>query len=173
MHNVVLGLLLAGPMSMYDLHKAFRDGIAHFYAASFGSLQRTLTRLAAEGLIRSVDVPIGRRPRREHSLTDAGRRAFEEWMTAPVTGSDAETVMLARVFFLGNVDPQTRAGSLRAVRDRVVADRETLEQVMTQVTASIREIPPEAADIARFRIATLEYGLRAHRLAEDWLDALD
>ncbi len=39
MENVVLGLLIIQSLTLYDLNRAFKQGISLFYSASFGSLQ--------------------------------------------------------------------------------------------------------------------------------------
>lgn len=51
MQFLILGLLLDGPHSLYDVHKRFTGGISLFYAASFGSIQRALKQLEEHGRV--------------------------------------------------------------------------------------------------------------------------
>ena len=59
MANVILGLLLLAPMSLYDLIKAFEQGISLFYSASSGSIKRALDGLLKKGYIVVADVQPG------------------------------------------------------------------------------------------------------------------
>jgi len=170
MQHVILGLLLRGPLSMYDLHKQVLAGVALFYAASYGSLQRALVQLERAGHIRSVDASTGRRARKEHSITEAGRAAWHAWMTADEFDGDEETAMLARVFFLGDLDVHDRTRVIATLTGTATATLTELESVAAALDAT--DAPPEYADILRYRRATLDYGIRAHRNALDWLGEL-
>ena len=39
MENVILGLLIIQSLTLYELNRAFKQGISMFYSASYGSLQ--------------------------------------------------------------------------------------------------------------------------------------
>lgn len=45
MANVILGLLMLWPQSLYELTKSFEAGISLFYSASTGSIKRALLSL--------------------------------------------------------------------------------------------------------------------------------
>ena len=49
MRFLILGILLDGPLSLYDMRKQFAAGISLFYTASSGSIQRALGQLARMG----------------------------------------------------------------------------------------------------------------------------
>ncbi|WP_171013082.1 PadR family transcriptional regulator [Microbacterium sp. 2FI] len=171
MQYVILGLLLAGPLSLYDLHKQFGQGVSLFYSASFGSLQRALQHLVAQGLVTVSEASEGRRGRKLHTITDDGRAAWREWMLAPTTGADAETTMLAKVFLTGSLtDPADRAAVIARLRERVSADLDGLTGAAASIDA--QSIPAEYAAMFAFQRATLDYGIRAHELAARWLDEL-
>lgn len=72
MRFLILGTLLDGPLSLYDMRKQSAAGITLFYTASFGSIQR-----------------------------------------APVTASDAEPTMLAKVCLLGRLPAADRRACVR------------------------------------------------------------
>ena len=172
MQFVILGLLTLAPMSLYDLHRAFTQGVSLFYSASFGSLQRALTQLVDLGHVEVAASPGDRRGRKIHTITDAGRAAWHAWMHEPVTGSQVETTVLARVFFLGLLgDPAERAQVVATLRARVAAELDGLRGAAVAVDG--QRVPRELAAVFAFQRATLDYGLRAHGLALDWLDGLD
>ena len=171
MQYVILGLLLDGPLSLYDLHKRFAAGIALFYRASFGSIQRALRQLTADGLTQVRDDTGSPRGRKLYSLTAAGRDAWSEWMVSPLENHDPETTMLARVFLLGRLPEAERPATLRRLRDRLDGDLSGL----LALAGSMDTAPAATGREAEFRYqrATLDYGIRSHELALAWLAALD
>jgi len=171
MQQVILGLLiLHGPLSLYAVQRQFQQGISLFYSASFGSIQRALRQLADQGLA-TVGDAADARGSKPYAVTDAGHRAWREWMLSPLTGGDTETAALARVFFLGLLtDDDERRSVVDAVRARITSDLAELERVATDVDAA--EIPGEFADVFFFQRATLDYGIRSNRFALQWCDEL-
>ena len=164
MQFVVLSMLLREPLSSYDLRSRFTDVVSLFYSASLGSIQHALRALGDLGLITSQLDEGSARGRRSHRITDAGRAAWRDWMLSPVTGAAAQRTMLARVFFLGQLEDRSdRAAALALLRDRVDEDE-----------ANLRRLSESAAPVpaAHYQFATLDYGLRTLTLAGQWLDEL-
>ncbi|CAI9394381.1 PadR family transcriptional regulator [Microbacterium sp. T2.11-28] len=172
---VILGLLLAGPLSLYDLHKRFTAGISLFYSASYGSLQRSLTQLVADGAVTVSDDPASARRRKLHTITPAGRAQWRDWMLAPLPGgADAETILLAKVFLLGRLDdPADRRRVLAAAQEQAAATLAELDAVRRELDAQSPTLPEEHRAVFAYQRAVLEYGLRTARLAADWIAELD
>lgn len=170
MAYVILGLLMWQPMSLYDLLRAFEAGISMFYVSSAGSMKRALDGLLKRGEIEiAAEEPTGRR-RKTYAITDAGRAAFRDWMlTAPI-GADLDTEALPRIYFLGFLEPADRPLVLDRIQARIVADIGALE-ALTEMT-NAQPIPEELADVARFGQSIIDYGLRSHRVALEWIDEL-
>ena len=171
MQYVILGLLLMGPQSLYDLHKQFTQGISLFYSASFGSLQRALTLLVTQGMVTVEEANEGRRGRKLHTITDAGRTMWREWMLAPTTGSDPETTMLAKVFLAGLLPArEDRTEVVARLGERIATDLDQLRGAASAIDS--QSVPREYATIFAYQRATLDYGIRAHELAAEWLEDL-
>jgi DNA-binding PadR family transcriptional regulator len=172
MQFVILGLLMIAPMSLYDLHKQFAAGPSLFYSASFGSLQRALRQLVAQGWVTVTDASSSARRRNLHAPTAEGVAAWRTWMREPLSGANAETAMLAKVFLLGLLPRgEERDVALGALRSSAAAALEELRAVATGLDAA--PIPGEYAEMFRYQRATLDYGLRSHELALAWLAELD
>ena len=170
MRFVILGLLLGGPLSLYDLHKHFTGGISLFYAASFGSIQRALKQVHADGWA-TVEEPTGSRRRKKlYAVTELGREKWREWMMAPPTGSDAESILLAKVYHLGRLPANERTRCLAVLRARMREDAHALEALAASLDST--EVPRGLREIYRYQRATLDYGIRSHSLALEWLDEL-
>ena len=167
MGNVILGLLLLQPQTLYSLNKHFEQGISLFYRASYGALQSALKSLLGRGLVTYVEGIEGGRNKKTYSITDAGRAAFAEWMRAPVTGRDLEVAALSKLYLLGLVeDGEERAAVLDDLVSAMERETASLEAFAEQVDAT--EVPDEYARVFRYRRATLEYGLMVHRASLGW-----
>lgn len=171
MGNVILGLLLIAPHTLYSLNKQFEQGISLFYRASYGSLQSALKSLLAKGFVLVAEGIEGGRNKKTYSITDAGRDAFDAWMHAPVGGGDLEVAALSKLFFLGLVDVDS--ARLAVLEDLVAAierEKEALDGFAGQLDAI--EVPDEFRRIFHYQRATLDYGLMSHRAGLDWFAAL-
>jgi DNA-binding PadR family transcriptional regulator len=83
--TVCLALLAHGEASGYDLKTRWTEGpFSHFVDASFGSIYPALARLEGDGLV-SVrsDTQPGKPARKIYALTEAGRAAFVNALSAP------------------------------------------------------------------------------------------
>jgi DNA-binding PadR family transcriptional regulator len=82
---IVLGLLTTRPRTGYDVRKwldTYGRGVG--YSAPSSQIYRQLARLEDRGWAESVIDPRSSGPDAKlYTLTDAGRRAFDEWATAP------------------------------------------------------------------------------------------
>ena len=170
MAYVILGLLLLRPMSLYDVLKAFEQGVSLFYASSAGSAKRAIDQLLERGEIEVAGEETDGRRRKTYGITERGRAAFREWMlTAPV-GADLDTQALPRVYFLGFLDTGERVLVLERLRARAAetaAELAAIEAVVGGVAP-----PRELTDVHRYGTSTLDYGLRVHRVSLEWLDEL-
>ncbi|WP_160150819.1 PadR family transcriptional regulator [Microbacterium timonense] len=172
MQYVILGLLMSGPLSLYDVQKRFTAGISLFYSASSGSIQRALQHLAADGYASIADPDGSRRGRKLYVITDSGRDSWRSWMLGPVPdGTEAETTVLARVFLLGQLaDQSDRADVVRAVRAHVDRSSETLRSLARDLDGRAASLEGHEREVYSFQRMTLDYGIRAHGLLRAWID---
>ena len=83
----LLGLLYRGPAHGYELHKTIADpdGIGIIWGIKISNLYAQLTKLEKTGWIKGeLQADEDRPARTEFHLTDAGKAAFEAWLTALV-----------------------------------------------------------------------------------------
>jgi PadR family transcriptional regulator, regulatory protein AphA len=80
---VVLGMIaLRGPSTPYDLKRAVGHSVGYFWHFPHAQLYSEPDRLATLGLLALAVEESGRR-RKTYSLTDAGRRALQDWLASP------------------------------------------------------------------------------------------
>ena len=77
----LLALLVAEPMTGYDLSKLFQSSVAHVWHAPDSQIYPELRRMESDGLITGSEITWGQRGKKtEYHVTDAGRDAFRTWM---------------------------------------------------------------------------------------------
>lgn len=167
MAHVILGLLMLWPQSLYELTKHFAAGISLFYSASTGSIKRALDRLIEDEYI-AVASEHGPRGKKTYEVTATGREEFRRWMFAELTSTDFEAAILPRAYFLGLVAADERPAVAVRIRDRIRQDLRDLERLEAQVTD--QDVPEGYEDIAKFQLATLQYGLASGRTALAWAE---
>jgi len=173
MGSFILGLLVAlGPQTLYSLNRQFQAGPSLFYSASFGGLQSALRGLVASGHVTVAETTTSGRHKRIHTITDDGLAAFHAWIRSPLEG-DLEVAALSRLFHLGLVmEPTERRAILVGIIGAIegqLADLERLEEGLADQTNSV---PPEYRDVVRYQLATLDYGVTAHRAGLAWFRSL-
>jgi DNA-binding PadR family transcriptional regulator len=170
MGNVILGLLLLQPATLYSLKKHFESAISLFYSASLGSIGTALSTLLDRGLVAVADSVERGRSKKTYSITPQGQAAFLEWMIEPITQRDVETVALSKVFFLGLLTQGERSRVLDQIRQRQAADEAVLLGVAQQLDSMA--VPAEFRDVFHFQRQVLEYGLGSHAFARGFFAEL-
>ena len=171
MGNVILGLLLLGPSTLYALNKQFEQGISLFYSASLGSIRSALTVLHDKGLITATESVENGRSKKTYAITDAGRAAFSEWMLAPIATGNLETIALSKLYLLGLLPEDARAGILADITDRITRDEAQLAELAAALDTM--ELPQAYREIFRYQRLTLDYGLMSHRAAREFFARLE
>ncbi len=97
--RVILGLIWFAPRTGYDIKQATDRSTRFFWGASYGQIYPELRRLEAAGLVESREEPRGQLPRRVYRLTDAGRAAFESWLSEPDLQYEVRDEGLLKLFF--------------------------------------------------------------------------
>jgi DNA-binding PadR family transcriptional regulator len=151
---VVLGLLAHGRLSGYDIKTIVDRSTRFFWAASYGQIYPELRRLEAEGLIAGEDASNGARGRRVYELTDAGRKALEDWLLGTATTIEYRDESLLRLFFADALPREQALGLLRA---RLRGHEEYLD-VLRAIDARPGQDPDFADLVLRWGIDFNEWG---------------
>jgi len=78
----LLGLLSSEPMNGYSIKALFNESIGFVWQAELSQIYRELGIIEKEGLVTSsIEQQSDRPSKRMYSITDAGRRAFEGWIS--------------------------------------------------------------------------------------------
>jgi PadR family transcriptional regulator AphA len=159
LRHALLGLLVEGPASGYDLLKVFDSSLVFVWPATQSQLYGELNRLADNGLIAVSHQ--GPRGRKDYSITDQGRAQLEHWILDVEPDRVRRNEALLRVFFLGTVGRQ-RA---KAYLEREAAVHENLEHLLGTI---VQETDWDATDFSRYGHLVIESGLRYAHAQAQW-----
>lgn len=160
---LVLGLLAGmGPSTPYELKQMVAASIGHFWSFPHSQLYAEPERLADAGLA-GVEQEAGGRRRKVYSITPAGRRALEAWLSdARAEAGEIRNPGLLKLFFGAMArtdDVVALARAHEAEQRRRLAEFEQLERGL--------EGHPDLA----FPLATLRLGMAHARAEADfWAD---
>lgn len=178
MHKVLLllGLLRAGPMSGYDLHRIVRAHGELYTDLKKANVYYLLDRLAVDGHLEVRAEPGARGPRGErliYSLTDRGRARFDELLRAVLRSYDpVHSGVDVAVVFLAQVPPAEALALLEERRQLVAARRAQLRAELgdnAQADPLRRIAQDHLLSLADAELAWVERALVQLR-AEGWPD---
>lgn len=132
----ILGFLNYGPMSGYDLIKAFESSLQFFWHAQSSHIYLELKKLEKKGYIAGETIIQSDRPNKKiFSITETGKQAFMNWLAegAGENATQFKSAFLMKVFFSGNMPPAQSAAMLKNFK----TDCETYLQKMGSTSESI------------------------------------
>jgi len=110
--TMLLGFLMSGSMTGYELKKRFSISFSFFSGLSYGSIYPSLRKMAQEGWITlKVEIQDGSPNRKVYTITDEGRKVFLENLRAPFALERLKNAFLARLFFFAYLTPEERLDS--------------------------------------------------------------
>jgi DNA-binding PadR family transcriptional regulator len=159
----VLGLLMDGESSGYDLNKRIHRSVGFFWTPAKSHVYATLGRLVAAGFATAREVPQEMRPDKQlYRTTREGRRAFLEWLeTSPLEPARFKNTFLLKIFFAGHWD---REALIRHIEE----GRADVQEELSQLEAIEKTIDRERSFHGWL---TLTYGLERDRATIRWADA--
>ena len=133
--SIILGFLMYGSMTGYELKKFFTLSFSFFSGLSYGSIYPALRGMENEGLISmQMEVQDGAPNRKVYTITAAGKRAFIESLQSPIAFERHRSAFLTRLFFFAHLPPGERLKSAIHYLDAVREVQAELESAGTEIT---------------------------------------
>jgi DNA-binding PadR family transcriptional regulator len=105
--DVILGILMNGSKSGYDIKKDFETVFSYFYDASFGSVYPALKVMEKEGLIKKETFIQDAKPNKHvYSITDKGKEVFHTYLCSPVSKDIVRSDISTRLFLGQYAEPE-------------------------------------------------------------------
>ncbi|QUQ68324.1 PadR family transcriptional regulator [Kutzneria sp. CA-103260] len=162
LRHALLGLLMEGPQTGYDLRRRFEQSLSRYaWHASHSHIYPELRKMTEDGLIEVVDE--GARGSKSYGITQPGTDEFRQWMLTPIKDSPVRSEQTLRLFMLSALETD----EMRPLLDDVV---EQAEAGIAELTGAIEHIDASATTGAKppFARFAAEFGLRYRQLQRDW-----
>jgi len=117
----------------YELVKAFRLTMAHYWHAQKGQIYPTLERMERAGLIVSRTRVEKGRNKRMFSITDLGKEKLVNWLESPFEGLNLKHAPLLRCRFLGHLGAEGATRKLAEERDNWRAYLAVFERIESEL----------------------------------------
>jgi PadR family transcriptional regulator AphA len=137
----ILGFLAIRPWSTYELAGQMRRNLHYFWPRAESNLYAEPKRLLDGGYAEASSQPVGRRRRTVYSITPKGRRALEQWVTAPAGESRLESETLVKLMFATHGSKQDVLAHLRRLRDELDARQQQLRTIFDEYLAGDDPFP--------------------------------
>jgi PadR family transcriptional regulator, regulatory protein AphA len=157
----ILGVLLEGPTTGYEIKSLMGRSTAFFWKESDSTIYPMLKVLAVEGKVLSKVAYVGKKKKEVFSITDTGRAEFKAWFES-LTGSEtARNEFLLKLFFVTD-----QKEVIRLFRERLKKAEKTYEEYRKteERLESLGDYPQKA-----IRLKSLRYGIAQLTLEMTWL----
>ncbi|MEO3945896.1 PadR family transcriptional regulator [Gorillibacterium sp. CAU 1737] len=165
--DVILGILMEGPMSGYDIKRTIDQSVGFFYSASFGSLYPALKRLDEQKLIEGEETGSSKN-KKLYTLRPEGRDRFLAWLAEPLTRARNEHML--KIFFYDYLNAELRRGRLQSFSGQLQGELHHLRAVQEIVDRETEELEDPGA--YAHRLSVLTYGLRSLETVLNWVQDL-
>lgn len=167
----VLGMLARAPGTGYDLSQRMQRTISFYWTWQHSQVYGKLQQLEADGLIRHrVVAGAGPRDTKRYSLTAAGRRSLEAWVsTAPEPHEDRDPLLL-RVHSLWTIDRAAARTLIEEARDDSIQRLAVYTAIAEEIATDGHTNDPGHPDFASY--ATVQAGMIFRHGRIQWCDWL-
>lgn len=157
----ILGMLLDGPCSGYEIKSLMGRSTAYFWRESDSTIYPMLKLLAEEGKALSQIVYVGKKKKEIFSITETGRAEFKVWLESSTGLETPRNEFLLKFFFVTDQEEMLRLFHERLERlEKIYLDYKKIEERLGNLTDSSRKA---------IRLKALKYGIAHLELEIQWL----
>jgi PadR family transcriptional regulator, regulatory protein AphA len=159
-HGLIGLLAREGPLTGYELTKAFDRSVNFVWHAVKGQIYPELARLADAGLIRQTSS--GPRGAKRYEATEEGVAELRRWITEVEPARGVRNEISLRVFFAYLVDATEAEAFLRREADEYRRELAILERFAAE---------PPTTPSERASGLTVDLGIRVNKARIEWAEA--
>ncbi len=168
--KIILGFLKTTNLTAYDIKKTMEQSISHFHSSSLGSINPTLKKLEKQKHVVCKEVVENNRLKKYYEITKSGLNEYSNWQKEPINIGRIKEEALVRLFFMGDNDIDARKKLITDYLSKIKEIQDSLKQVKQDL--SQEEIPEEYTQKAKYRLATLEFGIDYYQFTYKWFKNL-
>jgi DNA-binding PadR family transcriptional regulator len=169
--KIILGLLLDGDKSSYDLQKTMEKSTGYFYNASQGSIQPALKKLMSNSQVTCSEEYQGERVKKVYQITDEGKKTFFNWASQAIALEKPRDPALVKMYFFHYVEQDRKIELieqyLHEIRS-VIATMTMMKQMSLEQIAKI-QVSPDTGKVES-RMSTLQFGLDYYTFLNEWYE---
>lgn len=147
----ILGILLDGPRTGYEIKSLMSRSTAYFWRESDSTIYPMLKVLAKEGKALSKVVYVGKKKKDVFSITETGRMEFKAWFENPTSEETPRNEFLLKLFFAANPE------ETKQVLQERLEKAEKIHQEYEQIQARLENLTDSPRK--EIRLTALRYGL--------------
>ena len=157
----ILGILLEGPCSGYEIKSLMGRSTTYFWRESDSTIYPMLKLLAEEGKALSKIVYVGKKKKEIFSITELGQIEFKMWLESPTGSETPRNEFLLKLFFVADQEEmlrlfQERLEKIEKIHDEYKKIEDRLERLIDSSRKAIR-------------LKALKYGIAHLELEIQWL----
>ncbi|MES0491292.1 MAG: PadR family transcriptional regulator [Leptospirales bacterium] len=156
---VMLGLLVDGSKSGYDLKKIIEKSIGYFWQESYGQIYPVLKKLHQNNYVTKKTLKQNNKPDKNmYSITASGKTHLELWLSSPMQVSPERNELLLRTFFGPNTDIQITVQML----ENHLKESIKMKSIFLEIKSIVKSncvIDSGSIENSTFSMITLEYGI--------------
>ena len=170
MDNIILGLLLLANRTIYQLRDRIDKGMNLMFSSSMGSIQAAIKKLLNNGYIGFHEVVENGKYKKVYHITDSGRQHFMQWVNAPMEAQSAKFPELAKVYFMGFAQKESRE---MCVREHIAYLRQQYALLDTICSeASDIHVPDEYKEVFEYQYLTAVFGRDMIQFNINWFEKM-
>lgn len=123
MDIIILGLLMMGNWTIYEMRKSIETNFTSISSNSMGSIQATIKKLLEKELIEYTEYVEHSVNKKKYAITKAGKETFKLRVSEPIHYKE-KNMELVKFFFLGFVD---KTKQIEQINNYIVELQEELE----------------------------------------------
>ncbi len=148
--RIVLGFLLDGGKTGYEIKKLMEFTTSYFFNTSLGSIYPALKKLEKNQMVVLEEKVEKGRLKKQYTITAKGKKHFNEWLSKEPAVIKIRSEALLKIFFFSYVSEDIRNQHVNV----------TIDQLEKQIKElKVIEGSGEGVDIDRFQYLCLKYGI--------------
>lgn len=170
MENIILGLLLLQPRTIYQLRKRIDEGLNLMYSCSTGSIQAAIKNLLKNGYICVNEIAENGKLKKLYTITEQGKTQFDLWVNSTIENNLAKNPQLAKIYFMGLSDKENRIRLIRNYISKLKKVYRDLEKICSNGESLSAEFPRN--EILFYQLQTAKYGRDLMLFNINWYNRL-
>jgi len=157
--KILLGFLVEGPKTGYDIKKAMEISTDLFFNSSAGSIYPAFQKLIKEKLATKENKTENGRAKIIYTITPQGKEVFLQWLNNSLPVDKVKQESLLRTFFLSHLPIKAQEELFKNFIDDLTTRKEELIDLQSKLSKF---------DIDSYQMTTLQFGIDYYNFMMQW-----